>query len=302
VFKKIKKQNGEGFAKAIRGYHGGIFEIPGILSIVKHAGRGRGAAESVIPYLMTLLNTSEAEVEEIADPFALLKKAGYEAYHADTLKKQNAIKRYFATGEELCTFSDATRFQNYYIVNCVHESVKTLQRKDFNGKEKRQDAYGVSVISIQIAKRGGFVSIKNRYNHVVANCDNTFQSNPDNIIQGLSKALQKHFSVSFEATHSLPDGYAMAGSQIVEVNQELSGIYIGNHCYIKDGALVEMKEHEYLFDYFIFNERTKTFRMIAGLEVSDSFPEDYNRVYGGRKSVFVKKHCIYDGSTKLVGV
>ena len=39
VFERIKKQNGERFAKAIRAYDNGIFDIPDIVDIVKYAGR-----------------------------------------------------------------------------------------------------------------------------------------------------------------------------------------------------------------------------------------------------------------------
>ena len=302
MFNKIKKQNGERFSKAIRGYHNGIFEIPNLLSIVKHAGHGREDAEAVIPYLMTLLTRRDEKEEKVEDPFELLKRAGYEAYHADTLDKQNSIRKYFASGEELCTFNDSTRFKNYYIVNCVHKDVDSVTREDFRGNEKRQDAYGTSVISIQMSKNGGFISIKNRYNHVVPNCDNTFQSNPDNIIEGLSKALQEHFNVAFEATHNLPDNYVLAGEQAVKVNMEVDGVNIGDHCYVHNGSLVEMIEHEYLFDYFVFSAKTKTMRMIEGVSVEDSFPEDFNRVYGGRKSLYVKKHCVYDEDIMLIGV
>ena len=39
AFDLIKKQNGEAFAKAVRSYDNGIFDIPGIVDIVKYAGR-----------------------------------------------------------------------------------------------------------------------------------------------------------------------------------------------------------------------------------------------------------------------
>ncbi|MBR6411679.1 MAG: hypothetical protein IKS41_00770 [Alphaproteobacteria bacterium] len=51
VFEQIKKQNGERFAKAIRGYDNGIFDIPGIVDIVKYAGH---EAEPIMEYLESL--------------------------------------------------------------------------------------------------------------------------------------------------------------------------------------------------------------------------------------------------------
>ena len=53
VFERIKKQNGERFAKAIRSYDNGIFDIPGIVDIVKYAGR---EAEPIMNYLESLKN------------------------------------------------------------------------------------------------------------------------------------------------------------------------------------------------------------------------------------------------------
>ena len=47
----IKKQNGEHFAKAIRNYDNGIFDIPNIDKIVKYAGRD---AEPILNYLISL--------------------------------------------------------------------------------------------------------------------------------------------------------------------------------------------------------------------------------------------------------
>ena len=53
MFDIIKKQNGERFAKAIRNYDNGIFDIPNLDTIVKHAGR---EAEPIMAYLISLKN------------------------------------------------------------------------------------------------------------------------------------------------------------------------------------------------------------------------------------------------------
>ena len=51
MFDIIKKQNGETFAKAIRNYDNGIFDIPNLDKIVKYAGR---QAEPIMTYLVSL--------------------------------------------------------------------------------------------------------------------------------------------------------------------------------------------------------------------------------------------------------
>jgi len=299
TFRKIKKQNGERFAKAIRGYHNGIFEIPNIVPMVKYAGKDAVDAEAIMNHLVSLLSR---EVVESADKDweTLLDEAGYDSYYADTLDKQNAISKYFKSGEALCTFGDHNRFKNYYIINAIKKDVDTILREDFKGKEKREDEYGTSVLSIQVAKKGGFISIKNRYNHTVPSCDNTFGSNPDNIIPGLSSAIQKGFKVSFSNNSLLPDSHIICGDKIVKTNFELDGIYYGDTCYVQNGEIVEVLpvNGEYLFDTFIFDAKTKTFRSTNSL--SDSFPDDLNKAYGGCKTLYVKNYCLYDGDVILI--
>ncbi len=132
IYEQIKKQNGESFAKAIRNYNDGIFEVSGIMDIVKYAGRD---ANPILLFLNSLRKIETDESPTTLDPFELLDKAGYNAYYADTLKKQNAIKKYFQSYEVLCTFNDNTRYKRYYIVNAVKKNVKDIKRKDFKGKE-----------------------------------------------------------------------------------------------------------------------------------------------------------------------
>ena len=158
MYEIIKKQNGEKFAKAIRGYANGIFEIPNIDRIVKHAGRN---AAPILTYLFSLKKVDIEEMGVHKNPIHLLDLAGYKAYVADTLEKQNAIEKYFKKDERLCTFHDENRYKKYYIINAVRKNVKKIKRSK---EPHREDEYGTSVISIQVLKEGGFISIKNRYN------------------------------------------------------------------------------------------------------------------------------------------
>ena len=234
----IKKQNGEHFAKAIRNYDNGIFDIPNIDKIVKYAGRD---AEPIMNYLVALKQIKIQEMSVHMDPITLLSKAGYNAYVADTLEKQNAIKKYYAPGEELCTFRDNGRFKNYYIINAVRKDVDKIKR---SAHPSRDDKYGTSVISIQILKTGGFISIKNRYNHTVQNCDNTLDSNPDNIILGLSDAIKHHFNVDFSSQHvPLPNHYISIHGQICRYNSEIENIYFGEDFYARDGQIYEIDKN-----------------------------------------------------------
>lgn len=236
----IKKQNGERFAKAIRNYDNGIFDIPDIDKIVKYAGR---EAEPLMNYLISLKNVQIEEHAVYMDPIELLKTAGYDAYVADTLEKQNAISKYYKDDEKLCTFRDDKRYEKYYIINAVRKDVDKIKREDFTNPQ-RDDKYGTSVLSIQILKQGGFISIKNRYNHTVRNCDNTLNSNPDNIISGLSCALKHYFNTDFSARcEPVPIQCTIVNNQIFNYVSERNNVYISENAYVKDGQIYDINKN-----------------------------------------------------------
>ena len=264
MFDIIKKQNGEHFAKAIRAYDNGIFDIPDLDKIVKFAGR---EVEPLMNYLVSLKNVKIEEHAVHQHPFDLLSKAGYTAYYADTLEKQNWPKQFYAKGEELCTFHDPNRYKNYHIVVAIKKNVQDIKRENFP-HPKREDEYGTSVLQIQMLKSGGFISIKNRYNHTVENPDNTFNSNPDNIISGLSDALKHHYHVDFSSQKvHLPENFVLIDNQIVNCNYEINNVYFSENCYVEDGNIHEIdKQKELMLDYFILNLQDKSIKNPSELE------------------------------------
>lgn len=292
IFDKIKKQNGEAFAKAIRSYDNGIFDVPNIVNIVRYAGR---EAEPIMNYLVSLKNVQIKEQNTHLSPFELLDKAGYNAYWADTLEKQNAIQKYFDDDEELCTFYDPSRFQKYFIVNAVRKDVDQIKRADFPNPQ-REDRYGTSVLSIQILKTGGFISIKNRYNHTVDCPDNTLSSNPDNIIQGLAGALKNYFKVDFSSQKTmLSNGYVLVDEQIIRYHMEINNIYMSTDCYVENGKIVPLdKDKEIMMEKFVFN--TKTHKLRNLLRIDDGFARAFTKEIENKKVQITKNK---DGSHQI---
>ncbi|MBQ6855093.1 MAG: hypothetical protein IJO11_06620 [Alphaproteobacteria bacterium] len=256
IYNIIKKQNGETFAKAIRKYDDTIFDISNLPNILKYAGRN---PIPLLRFLHSLRTEEKSLYADISDPFVLLKRAGYTAFYADTLEKQNSIRSYFTEDEALCTFTDSNRFKNYYIVHAIKENAHILNRTDFNNKESREDAYGISVISIQMLKLGGFIKITNRYNHTVPSCDNTFNSNPDNIIPGLTNALKNYFEVDFSVKQvPIPDNFLYQNGCLYHYNQEINNCFIGNDFYCKDGIVYPIdKNSQIVADEFIIDLKEK---------------------------------------------
>ena len=252
----IKRQNGEAFAQAIRNYDSNIFNIDNLPMVLRYAGRN---PLPLLRFLESLKTTQQSRRADTMDPFILLQRAGYRAFYADTLEKQNAIAPYFAEGEELCTFTDSNRFKRYYIIHAIKEGAEKLNRSDFKNKEVREDIYGTSVISIQILKTGGFIKITNRYNHSVPSCDNTFNANPDNIIPGLSHALQNYFEVDFTVHHvRTPDGFLYHNGSLYKYEHEINNYFIGNTFYFKDGIVYPIDtDSQIIVDEFIFDLKNR---------------------------------------------
>lgn len=265
MYDKIKRQNGEVFARSIRDTDDGIFEIENLPQILKYAGRN---PLPLIRFLSSLRVKQKSLTADTLDPFVLLKRAGYDAFYADTFEKQNSIKPYFIEDEELCTFIDSSRYKKYYIVHCIKQGAQEIKRENFLGKEERDDTYGTSVISIQILKEGGFIKITNRYNHTVPSCDNTFNSNPDNIIPGLARALKHHFDVEFNVTSmNVPNGYVYQNGCLYQYQYEKNNCFIGRDFYLKDGVVYPIdKDSQMMVDAFVFDLKNKEILNPSGVK------------------------------------
>lgn len=247
----IKNRNGERFAHAIQNF----MNIPNIEEIVHFAGKD---ATPLLLYLKSLNGIKIIDQSTHGDPIKLLNMAGYNAYIADTFEKQNAIKKYFQSNEELCTFKDEYRFERNFIINAVRKNINKIKRPD---TPSRDDEYGTSVISIQIAKDGSGIIITNRYNHHVINPNKTFDGNPDNIISGLSDALKHRFNIDFSArTVLLPKPFVLVDNQICKYNQVIDNVFFGDDFYVKNGKITQLDKGRQiqLGNGFILDLHTKT--------------------------------------------
>ena len=266
TYKAIKKQNGEEFAKVLRANV--LLGIPNLKHILEYAGKSAEDANGLIPILREIRDTSSKPVikQEVInkDPIELLKDAGYNAFYVRNAIQKNSIKKYFRPGEELCTFSDSTRHHNYFIIHAVKHGAENIKPSKH---PEREDEYGTSVISIQIAKAGGFISIKNRYNHNVNNPDATFSNNPDNIIMGLTESLKKKFGVDF-VTHEarMPHNYRVINDQLVRFNYEEHNVYFDEKYYFEGSSINKLNtDYEIMLDYVILDTRTgQTRNVLSG--------------------------------------
>lgn len=264
VFKQIKKQNGEAVAKVLRSEI--LLDVPNIVHILEFAGNNPDKIKALAPVIREVYkNKNTPEYQTDKKPLELLSEAGYDAFIVTNEKEKNSTKKYYRPGEEICTFRDPERHIKYYMIHAVKRGADKIKPSDH---PEREDEYGTSVISIQIAKTGGFISIKNRYNHTVNNPDATFNNNPDNIIPGLSTSLKKYFDVDFSVSESMmPDNFRMVHDQFVYFNHEVNNTYFGPDYYFSGSTITKLNtDYEVMLDYYILNVKTGEVRDIAGLK------------------------------------
>ena len=253
IYKQLKKQNGEGVAKVIR--DAVLLDVPNIVHILEFAGNNPDNAQKLVPVLREIYKKQQdSQYHTDKNPLELLNDAGYDAFVVKTEEQKDSIKKYFRPNEELCTFRDPKRHIDYYMIHAIKRGADKIKPFDY---PDRQDEYGTSVISIQIAKSGGFISIKNRYNHSVLNPDNTFNSNPDKIIPGLANSLKKYFHVNFNSLESeMPNNFRMINNQLVRYNYEINNVYFGPDYYFSGSEITKLNnDYELMLDCFVLNTR-----------------------------------------------
>ena len=298
--KKIKKKYGEELMHLCRKLFPTILETPNLLYSIleEHFCFSKMLASDIIKnnlirqfeiYINSfVLGTKELkEVEET--PEELLKKAGYNLYECKTEEDIQKFKKYYKSGEELCTFNGG-RLDKCYVFFAVKCDVQKIKREDFQNP-KRQDEYGTSVISIQFSRGdNNTLSIKNRYNHTVNNPDATYNNNLENIIPGLTKSFEKHYKLNinsdiYNESSFLTDelNYVLGSdNKYYRYNMEINNIYYcENNIIVDNGKVItkynKEKERYILADYFIIDKKEKNITLYDE-EIKDSFIDTINKI------------------------
>ena len=287
VYKQLKKQNGEAAAHIIR--DAVLLDVPNIVHILEFAGNNPDEIKQLVPVIREIYKTrGESQYYTDKNPLELLSDAGYDAFVVETDEQKNSIRKYFRPNEELCTFRDPTRHENYYIIHAIKRGADKIKP---SANPMRQDEYGTSVISIQIAKSGGFISIKNRYNHTGDNPDNTFDSNPDKIIPGLTNSLKKYFNVEFNTLVSeMLDNFRMVNDQLVRYNNEVDNVYVGSNFYVSGSTITKINtDYEIMLCLWVLNTKSGQIGQIPGIDYSPTCAGKYlSDAFSGKRIVVQK--------------
>ncbi len=275
--KIIKKKYGEKMMHLCRNMFPTILEEKGLLPklLLEHFEPSHDLYNDLEKYSSILFAGFEGYINSLVvankkemlatslTPEELLDKVGYTLYECKTEEDIQKFKKYYAKGEELCTFR-GNRLNRCYVFFAVKKDVDSIKREDYK-EPFREDEYGTSVISIQFTRGGGsYLSIKNRYNHTVPNPDATFSNNLDNIIPGLKYAFEKDYNLSYRKTEDefdIPYYVFADGDKYYKYNYEINNIYYCPNNIIIDNFEVKRYSDEYqrylVVDYFVIDRQNK---------------------------------------------
>lgn len=162
--------------------------------------------------------------EEIIEDF---KKAGYDTVIFDDEEKIAECKKYYAAGEIICTYNNLLgRMSQYHMLVAIKKDIDKIQRSK---TPKREDEYGTSILNIQIAKNGSHMSIKNRYNHTVSECDSTLNNNLDLLVPGLQAKVLGYYNIaSLNKNKTYYRNIAKINGVYLKYVTEVENVYFGN--------------------------------------------------------------------------
>lgn len=287
--KKIKKLYGEDFAKLCRTHFSRILDNEGkLLEILlqsfapSHSLYNELVSQNKIfefkGHVFNKMGIKTPEKKDIdKTPEELLASVGYKLYRCRNDREVKSFRKYYASGELLCTFRDPSRIKKNDIFFVVREDVDTIKRGDFPNPA-REDRYGTSVMSLQFDKEDGSLSIKNRYNHVVENPDSTYANDLDAIVPGLTDSFAKYYGLDSRVDYSRYPNlylahYVVDNNEIAyRVNIHCRGVsFCENNVIVKkDGTAVQYDKSRYeLVGTFLIDKSTKTMKDLSGNE--DSF-------------------------------
>lgn len=287
--KIIRKKYGEKMAHFCRDNFASLLEESGLLSgiFLEHFHESHLLYDDIVAqqkenefknYIYNLVDYKKRDIVLIEKtPEELMDEAGYVLKECNSEKEIQEYKKYYAMGEELCTFRGG-RLDRCRVFFAVKKNVDEIKRDMFK-TPRRQDEYGTSVISIQFTKDGtNTLSIMNRYNHAVTNPDATFSNDLDNIVAGLTDSFLQHKGIVQKYAGNkgfILDNYVMANDgKYYKYNYEIYNVYYCPDNIIIDNYQVKKfdKSRYLVMDYYILDmARHSKELLLYTPDIGDSF-------------------------------
>lgn len=273
---KLKKKIGEKAYNFLQRNFNDDFVIEHLSNLFGQLSDIKYMQEQDYPKLKTLLNrvsedtNKKAQINKTAKE--LLNDAGF--ILIDNIENKSdyiQYKKYFESNEVLCKFDsyDATdRYSKLFFI--LRKDIDNIKRTE---NPQRQDVYSTSCMSVGISKdKSSVVQITSRYNHSVSGCDNTYNSNLDNIVEGLTQAINQDYGLNIAASAALEfDNFYFINQKYFYYYQEVNGVKYGNNTI--NGVIYDPNEF-LVFDYFLLDIKNK--KISTGCGSKDSFCDIIN--------------------------
>lgn len=247
----------------------------------------------------------ETTQEEIIEDF---KKAGYDTVIFDNEEKIAECKKYYAAGEVICTYNNLSgRMSQYHMLVAIKKDIDKIQRSK---TPQREDEYGTSIINIQIAKNGSHMSIKNRYNHTVSECDSTLNNNLDLLVPGLQAKVLGYYNIaSLNKNKNYYKNIVNINGVYLKYVTEVANVYFGNFVldskngvrFADNGRYYVCTDHDNLcvLDFHdkkvikLFDERNQ---ISKGTLLTRAMKE--NLLHSGNKECINELNIVFDNALK----
>lgn len=276
--KNLKKKIGsEPYNYLIRNYNTDFLsetlpQVFGLLSDIRHL------KDADFPRLKIILNDflkeeeKGKEIKPTKTAKELLDEAGF--ILDDNIQNKNDYTKYeqfFDDDEKLCKFHsyDATkRYKKvFFILRKNYENIKRLENP------KRQDDYSTSIMSVGISDQGDNVAqITSRYNHTVAGGDNTYNSNLENIVVGLTEAFNQDYNLNLGQNAKIElENFYFTNNKYWFYHYEINGCKYGNNTI--DGVYYH-PDNFFIFENYILDLKNKSIRTAD--DTQDAFVDIVN--------------------------
>ena len=247
----------------------------------------------------------ETTQEEIIEDF---KKAGYDTVIFDDEEKIAECEKYYAPGERICTYNNLSgRMSQYHMLVAIKKDIDKIPRSK---TPQREDEYGTSILNIQIAKNGSHMSIKNRYNHTVSECDSTLNNNLDLLVPGLQAKVLGYYNIAFlNKNKSYYKNIININGIYLKYNTEVENVYFGDFILDnKNGIRFKDSSRYYVDDSYsspcvldfhdkkvikLFNERNQ---ISKGALLTRAMKE--NLLHSGNKEHVDELNIVFDNALK----
>lgn len=247
----------------------------------------------------------ETTQDEIIEDF---NKAGYDTVIFDDKEKIAECEKYYASGERICTYNNLSgRMSQYHMIVAIKKDIDKIQRSK---NPKREDEYGTSILNIQIAKNGSHMSIKNRYNHTVSECDSTLNNNLDLLVPGLQAKVLGYYNIaSLNKNKNYYKNIVNINGVYLKYVTEVANVYFGNFVldskngvrFADNGRYYVCTDHDNLcvLDFHdkkvikLFDERNQ---ISKGTLLTRAMKE--NLLHSGNKECINELNIVFDNALK----